>query len=357
MIENLVEVATQVAVLFVLMGAGAVLRMSGLLGDKAMTGMVNLLLYIVAPCVIIDSFQRPFDSAMLGSLGLALLAAVAVHVVMMVFAKVFVRNGEEDVRRPLVLAAVFPNAGFMGFPLVNAMFGSEALLGFPLEQAILGDEGVFFGVAYVIVFNVFMWSWGVYMMEGKRKKEEGRRREGEGKRKKEEGRSKEGEGESERKGGSVVWKMVVNPGTVSIAIGLSLFLLSVRLPEVLSAPVHHLANMNTPLAMTVVGYSLMGAKFGRVAKIGAVYTASLLRLAVSPLLALAILYPFAGHIDREMAVATVIAASAPVGAMVAMFSVSFRRDVDVGVAIVSATTLASIVTMPPFIALALSVFG
>ena len=328
MIENLVEVATQVAVLFVLMGAGAALRVSGLLGDKAMNGMVNLLLYVVAPCVIIDSFQRPFDSAMLGSLGLALLAAVAVHVVMMVFAKVFVRNGEEDVRRPLVLAAVFSNAGFMGFPL---------------EQAILGDEGVFFGVAYVIVFNVFMWSWGVYMMEGKRKKEEGRRR--------------EGEGENERKCGGDVWKMVVNPGTVSIAIGLPLFLFSVRLPEVLSAPVHHLANMNTPLALTVVGYSLAGAKFGRVAKIGAMYASSLLRLVLSPLLALAILYPFAGHIDREMAVAIVIAASAPVGAMVAMFSVSFRRDVDVGVAIVSATTLASIVTMPPFIALALSVFG
>lgn len=312
-IENLVEVATQVAVLFVLMGAGAALRMSGLLGDKAMTGMVNLLLYIVAPCVIIDSFQRPFDSAMLGSLGLALLAAVAVHVVMMVFAKVFVRNGEEDVRRPLVLAAVFSNAGFMGFPL---------------EQAILGDEGVFFGVAYVIVFNVFMWSWGVSVMNGGR-----------------------GDGKGE------AWKMVVNPGTVSIAIGLPLFLFSVRLPEVLSAPVHHLSNMNTPLAMTVVGYSLMGAKFGRVAKIGAMYASSLLRLVLSPLLALAILYPFAGRIDREMAVAIVIAASAPVGAMVAMFSVSFRRDVDVGVAIVSATTLASIVTMPPFIALALSVFG
>lgn len=313
MIENLVEVATQVAVLFVLMGAGAALRISGLLGDKAMNGMVNLLLYIVAPCVIIDCFQRPFDSAMLGSLGLALLASVAVHVVMMVIAKAFVRNGHDDVRRPLVLAAVFSNAGFMGFPL---------------EQAILGDEGVFFGVAYVIVFNVFMWSWGVSIMNGGR-----------------------GEGKGE------AWKMVVNPGTVSIAIGLPLFLFSVRLPEVLSAPVHHLSNMNTPLAMTVVGYSLMGAKFGRVAKIGAVYASSLLRLVVSPLLALAILYPFAGRIDREMAVAIVIAASAPVGAMVAMFSVSFRRDVDVGVAIVSATTLASIVTMPPFIALALSVFG
>ena len=209
MIENLVEVATQVAVLFVLMGAGAALRISGLLGDKAMNGMVNLLLYIVAPCVIIDCFQRPFDSAMLGSLGLALPASVAVHVVMMVLAKAFVRNGHDDVRRPLVLAAVFSNAGFMGFPL---------------EQAILGDEGVFFGVAYVIVFNVFMWSWGVSIMNGGR-----------------------GEGKGE------AWKMVVNPGTVSIAIGLPLFLFSVRLPEVLSVPVHHLSNMNTPLAMTVVG--------------------------------------------------------------------------------------------------------
>ena len=320
MLENLAEVATQVAVLFVLMGAGAALRISGLVGDRAMEGLVDLLLYIVSPCVIVDCFQRPFDSAMLGSLGLALLVAVAVHLVMIPAARAFVRCGDDNARRPLILAAVFSNAGFMGLPL---------------EQAILGDKGVFFGVAYVAAFNIFMWSWGISVMRGGRRS----------------GEDSAGDGKGD------AWKMVLNPGTAGIAVGLPLFLLSARLPEVLAAPVHHLANMNTPLAMTVVGYSLAGAKFRRVGRIGAVYTAALLRLAASPFLALAMLYPFAGRIDRAMAVATVIAASAPVAAMVAMFSVKFRRDVDVGVAIVSATTLASIVTMPPLIALALSVFG
>ena len=50
-----------------------------------------------------------------------------------------------------------------------------------------------------------------------------------------------------------------------------------------------------------------------------------------------------------------IAASAPVAAMVSMFAVRYGRDVDAAVAVVSGTTALSILTMPPVIALALSV--
>ena len=48
---------------------------------------------------------------------------------------------------------------------------------------------------------------------------------------------------------------------------------------------------------------------------------------------------------------------APVAAMVSMFATKFGRDVDTGVAVVSGTTLASIVTMPPVIALAMWLLG
>ena len=56
-----------------------------------------------------------------------------------------------------------------------------------------------------------------------------------------------------------------------------------------------------------------------------------------------------------MMLATVIAASAPVAAMVAMFAAKFDRDVDVSVAVVSGTTLLSILTMPVVIAFAMAV--
>ena len=326
--ENFLTVASQVAVLFVLMGAGAAMRRMRLIGDGAVDGMVNMLMFVVTPCVIVDCFQRPFDSSMLSGLGLAFVIAVAGHLAIIAIARLFVRPRNDDVGRTLQLAAVFSNAGFMGIPL---------------EQAILGPKGVFYGVVYVVVFNLFIWTWGVATMsKGRRKKEKGKSIEG-----------KSAEGESAN--GVGMWKMVANPGTVGIALGLPLFLLSAKLPPVLATSVHHVANLNTPMAMVVIGYSLAGAKFGRVAKMCSVYLASGLRLVVHPLVMVAALAPFAARLDRDMVLALVIASSAPVAAMVAMFASKFRSDVDVGVAVVSATTLASIVTMPPVIAFAMSV--
>ena len=310
--DNLLAVARQVAALFVLMGFGAVLRKTKLVGDAAIDGMVNVLVLFVTPCVIIDVFQRPFEQSALASLGVAFVIAVLGHVAAISMAKLLVRHRDEDVRRPLLLAAVFSNAGFMGIPL---------------EQAILGDTGVFFGVVYIVVFNLFMWSWGLKTM----------RKEGTGKR------------------GDVL-KMVVNPGTVGIALGLPLFLLSARLPAFLAAPVHHMANLNTPLAMMVIGYGLAGARLGSVARNPSVYVASFIRLVGYPLLFVAAMYPFRAHLDRQMMLALVVSASAPVAAMVSMFATKFRRDVDTGVAVVSGTTLLSILTMPAVVALAMSLF-
>ena len=314
--ENLLEVAQQVAVLFVMMGVGAALRRLRMLDDRAVGGMVNLLMFVVTPCVIVDCFQRPFDSAMLGGLGIAFVFASLGHLALIAIAVLCVRCRGEDTRRTLVLAAVFSNAGFMGLPL---------------EEAVLGPRGVFFGAVYVAVFNLFIWSWGVKVMGG-RGKDEGR---GE----KEEGRRAE-------------WKMVLNPGTVGIALGLPLFLLSVRLPTVVAVPVHHLSNLNTPLAMVAIGYSLAGARLGRVARTGGVWVASAIRLFVSPLVLVAMMYPFRRSLDADMMLAMVIAASAPVAAMVSIFASKFRRDVDAGVAVVSGTTLASIATMPFVVAFA-----
>jgi malate permease and related proteins len=307
--SNLLLVAQQVFILFALMGVGAGLRRTRLVDEKGIDGIVNLLILVVTPCLIVDCFQRPFEPSMLASLGEAFLVAVAGHVAAILLVGRVVRHRDENVRRPLMLAAVFSNAGFMGIPL---------------EQAILGEAGVFFGVVYVVVFNLFMWSWGLRLMDG-------------------------GAGPVNR------WKMVVNPGTVGIALGLPLFLLSVKLPAVLSVPVHHLSNLNTPLAMIVIGYSLAGAKLGKVLRLPAAHVAVAFRLVAYPLAVLAALYPFRAGLDRRMALAVVIAASAPVAAMVSMFAVKFGRDVDASVAVVCGSTLLSIVTMPLVIALAMSV--
>lgn len=294
------------------MGFGAMMRKAGFFKENAIDGIVNVLILVVTPCLIIDVFQRPFDPSMLKGLGLAFLIAVLAHVVLILLAKAAVQHRNEDVRRPLRLAAVFSNAGFMGIPL---------------EQAVLGDVGVFYGIVYVVVFNLFMWSWGLCTME-------------------------KGEG---RKETGFSLKTIVNPGTVGLTLGAPLFFCSAKLPAVIGVPVHHMANLNTPLAMIVIGYALAGAEFGKVVRTGAVYAATLVRLVACPLLLIAALYPFRQALDRNMMLAMAVAASAPVAAMVSMFAQKFGRDVDVSVAIVSGTTLLSILTMPVVIALAMEI--
>ena len=165
--------------------------------------------------------------------------------------------------------------------------------------------------------------------------------------------SAEGTGNGER------WRslrpMIVNPGTVGIAIGLPLFFASISLPAILKTPVHLLAELNTPLAMLVIGFYLAGADFRRVIRMPSAYFAAVVRLIVYPLAMVALLFPLRAHFPREMMLALVTAASAPVAAMVSMFASKFERDVDLSVGLVSGTTLLSIITMPSVIAFAMEV--
>lgn len=296
-------------ILFVLIGFGAVARKTKLVPESSIDGIVNLLILVVTPCLIIDAFQRPFESGMLSGLGITFVLAFFGHLATIVAAYLLVRHHDENVRRPLQLSAVFSNAGFMGIPL---------------EQALLGNSGVFYGIIYIVVFNLFIWSWGYGVMSN-----------------------------SPRRGFNL--KMVVNPGTVGLLVGLPLFFFSWRLPDVVFVPVHQMANLNTPLAMVVIGYCLAGARLGRVVKMGAVYMSIFIRLIAYPLAIIAVMYPFRHQLDRNMMLAVTIAASAPVAAMVSMFASKFHRDVDVSVAMVSGTTLLSVITMPIVIALAMTV--
>ena len=141
--QNLATVAVQVGVLFALMAVGAVCRRVRLVDETSVKGIVNVLLLVVTPSLIIDSFQRPFDSSMMHGFFWAFAIASLAHVAVILLARLFSR-GDDKSRPVLRLAMVFSNAGFMGIPL---------------EQAVLGAEGVFYGIVYVVMFNVFMWSW------------------------------------------------------------------------------------------------------------------------------------------------------------------------------------------------------
>lgn len=298
MIESFLAVGQQVLILFLLVAAGFFCGRRHVFGETAVKGMTEVVLLFATPCVIIQSFIRPFEPSMLAGLGIAALVALGVHAVSIGLAHLIFRDREEGRRRVLRFATVFSNAGYMGLPL---------------QQALLGETGVFYGATYIAVFNLVLWSYGLWSMGGE-------------------------------KGGLTVRKLVFNPGVVGLLIGLAIFLFSIPVPALIAAPVGYLAALNTPLPMLIVGFYLSQARFLDALRDKRSYVVIALRLVGIPLLTLLAL--LACGVRGTLLTACVIAAAAPVAAATTMFATKFDRDKQLSVNLVSLSTALSVLTMP-----------
>lgn len=305
-LQNLFTVGLQVVVLFALIGMGALTRVTRTMDDDAIRGATSLLLNFVTPCLLISTFQRDYSPDQLTTIGLAAAIGFGFHFISIALAFLFMRDRDPAREAVLKYAVIFTNAGFMSLPL---------------QKEVLGDDGVFCGAVIVGVFQILCWTLGIWLMGGRDAK--------------------------------ISWrKIVFNPGILGIAVALSFFLLGVRLPSPIARPCHMMGELNTPLAMTVIGYHLAGGtRLAGIARDRRALGAMALRLLVSPLLLVGVLALF-GTWDRTLLVATVIAASAPVAALCTVLAVQYRRDVALSVELVSLTTIASVVTMPLIVALA-----
>ena len=305
MIENILTVGNQVIILFVLIAVGVILGKKKVLNDNAVKGMTDLVLYAVTPCVIINSFMREFDTAMLKYLIITFIAAAVWFIIDIIVANIIIHDKDKKRENVLRFGLIFSNCGYMSIPL---------------QQALLGDDGVFYGAVFVSVFNIIVWTYGVSLMDGSTKN-------------------------------ISLKKIFINPGIIGTVVGLIIFLTSVKLPSVITAPIGYLAAVNTPIPMIIIGYHLVGASFKITGK--NTWISIIFRLVVSPLILLFGMYLFG--IKGAVLVAGVIAASAPWAANTTMFAQKFDADVPLSAACVSLTTLLSVITMPIIVGLAVMI--
>jgi len=298
MLGSFIDVGTQVLVLFVLIAVGAVLTKCGMITEQGSRTMTDVVLYAVTPCVIVNAFQREYEPRMLGGLLTALLAAFLSLGFSVLLAELMYRKKDVDRGVVLKFSLVFSNCGFMALPL---------------QQAILGDDGVFYGAAYVAMFNIFMWTYGLLRMSGKRELK-------------------------------AALKAVVNPGIIGTIVGIILFAFSIKLPTVAASSVSFLAALNTPVPMLVIGYHLVHANLRRVLTDKDAYIAMLFRLVLIPLAVMGVMILL--RVDPVITTATVIAVSAPVAAFTTMMSTKYGHDTELSAGIVSASALFSLLTMP-----------
>lgn len=303
MLANFLTVGQQVIILFILIGVGFVCGKTKFLADTAVTGITDFVLYVVTPCVMIQSFQREFEASLVKSFFQALLFTLVITILSYFIARFTLRDQNKQRESVYRFAAVFSNCGFMALPL---------------ESALLGPDGMFFGAAFLAVFNILSWTMGLLMM-------------------------------SRNKQLLSVKRLVTNPGVLGVFIGLILFFTSTTLPELISSPVNYIAALNTPLPMVVIGYHLSHAKLSIIFRDFRAWLTIAERLIIIPLIGLAI--GIICGMDATALTACMVALCAPTAALCTMFSVIYGQDSELSVGLVSCTTLLSIITMPLIIVL------
>ena len=293
--ETALIVFRQTVVMFLYMFAGYILFKSEKMTIKGSRDIASMLLWLVIPTVIVNSFCTERSAAkVIELLQSSLLGAAALVLAMLVSAVLLKKNPIDD------FGAAFSNAGFIGIPLV---------------QAALGDEAVFWIVGIIAMLNMLQWTYGVRIMTGE-------------------------------KSAVGLKNILINPIVAGVIIGLVLFLTGAggHIPGVLQITLNGVSAVNAPLAMIVLGSYLAQSDVGKMLTSPHLYWVSAVRLIIIPAVTLIVFRFIPFRVDMLLAV--FIAASAPIGANVAVYAQLHDKDYPYACQTVALSTLLSIITLP-----------
>lgn len=289
----------QIVAMLVIMIIGVITRKLKIITEKGNKELSNLLLLIVNPTVIFLAFQRDFSYELVNNLLVAFGLSLLSYIVTIPLSHVLIskKRPEYAIER---FATLYSNCGFFGIPIVLAT---------------LGSEGVFYLTAYLAMFNFFVWTHGVLLMQntGMLSKRE-------------------------------LVKNIVNINVIASIAGLFCFIFQIRLIPELQGGLEYVSNMNTPLAMLIAGITLSEMKAGEIVREKGVYLVAVLKLIVYPIL-MAIIFKFL-PVEEIVKQTILIAVACPVGATVTLLALRFEKNAPYAAMLYAATTILALVIMP-----------
>ncbi len=291
-------ILNRLALMLVFMIPGYILLKKGIISDVGSKDIAKLLVYIILPCAVINSYNMEFSAEKAIGLLLSFFAAAACLLLSIIVSGIIF-----GAKKPIEnFGAAFSNAGFMGIPLVSA---------------VIGEDAVYYAAAFVAVLNVLQWTYGVYLITGS-------------------------------KSAVSTKKILLNPVIISFFIGIILFAIPLKTPDIITQTLGSISQMNAPIAMLTIGMYLAEVPIKELFTDKRSYAASAVRLLLIPMLTLLLLLlvPF-GEYRMEQTV--LILAAAPIGSNVAVYARLYGGDYKRAVKETVLSTLLSVASMPAVI--------
>ncbi len=311
-----------VALLFIMMVPGIIMKKCSLSTDGLGKGISNLVLYIAQPALVFLAYVRPFDMEILKNSLIVLLLSVVMHIIFAIVAIIVFKRAEDSARRMLSFATVFSNAAFMGIPLIEAMLGSEATI---------------YATVYNITFNIFLWSLGVYFCTAHRDMDN------------------DGDIDTKKESAAMAFSSLgrafVHPVTIAAFLGILCFVLPIDtyIPKLAIDSLTMLKNLVAPLSMVVIGLRLADINFKGFFRDKFMYAFLALRhflLPIFTVLLLNLIKLIGVDINETVYVVLVVMSATPAASSATMFAEKFDCNSAYVSRLVAFSTILSIASMP-----------
>lgn len=293
-------IINQMLVLFIVMMIGYIANRKNILDENVNKKLSSLLLNITAPALILSSVinedKKGDPKLVLNVVILGVILYAILPFIGKLLAKIL-KVPEED-KNLYEFMTIFSNIGFMGFPVIESMFGSEA---------------VFFAALINLLFNIFSFSYGIYLIS-----------------------------ESDKL--TFDFKTLINPGIIVSIISIIIYITNLQVSIILKETTLMIGGITTPLAMMLIGSSLSQIPVKEVFSEKKLYTYTFFKQLIVPIIFFLILKQF---IVNELILGIMIIISAmPVGATAVMFCNKYEGNTKLASKAIFITTLCSIVTIP-----------
>lgn len=290
-------VLNQVIIMALLIITGVLCFKFKIITAESTKSLSSLVLMVVNPIVIIISYQAPFEIKLVKGLLLSLGFSLISTVIAIVLSHIFIRKKGEKLSLER-FSAIYSNCGFMGIPLVNGVYGAE---------------GVFYLTAFMTVFNILVWTHGVFMMKESFKIK-------------------------------MILQAFKTPAVIATILGFVLFMTKITIPDTLFKTLSFLGDMNTPLAMLAAGATIAQTSILKSLKNPRLYLVSAVKLIAVPA-ATALIFLIL-PVDSTVAGAVILASACPAAATGTLFAIRFKKDSFYASELFAVTTLLSIATLP-----------
>lgn len=277
---------------------GYICRRTGFLKPDDTQTLNKIALYIAIPSLIFLAMYQA-DLSGINTLGTMTLVCVMVGLVCGFMAYIFTlsRGYSSKTKWSIVTTSAMFNSGFLGYPVVLGVFGGAGLI-----------RAVFFDIGNTIIFVLFGLLF-IFLYGGNFQ--------------------------------SIVRRSILFPPMLAVILGILVNLLNLSLGFVVSNVLEYLSGAAIPLIMLSLGLSL---EFSKVKEYwGAASFVSAIRLLISPLIALFIIFILGWNgLDRAV---PIVEAGMPSAMLSLVLAITYDLDVNLSAACIFLSTALSMITL------------